>query len=177
MGLKNWTEIYNVSIIILKYNIKIRKEKIMETKQCSKCKRELTIDNFRWRNKAQGKLHSQCKDCEKERDKIHYLESKARREAVKTTANSQKENNLNIVEQYKECGCQKCGENRKYLLEFHHIDPKTKVNTIAHMIKSSSQDSLLKEIKKCVILCANCHREFHYLEKINNLTIREYLPG
>ena len=149
----------------------------METKQCSKCKRELTIDNFRWRNKAQGKLHSQCKDCEKERDKIHYLESKTRREAVKTTAKSQKENNLNIVEQYKKCGCQKCGEDRKYLLEFHHIDPKTKVNTIAHMIKSASEKGLIAELAKCDVLCANCHREFHYLNQETGIDYKTWVSS
>ena len=50
----------------------------METKQCSKCKRELPTTEFRWKNKAAGKLHSQCKDCQKAAEKIHYQESKSR---------------------------------------------------------------------------------------------------
>lgn len=36
-------------------------------------------------------------------------------------------------------------------------------------------DSLKKEIDKCICLCANCHREFHYLEKQYGITIEEYL--
>lgn len=30
-------------------------------------------------------------------------------------------------------------------------------------------------MKKCIILCANCHREFHYLERLNGITIDEFL--
>jgi len=34
---------------------------------------------------------------------------------------------------------------------------------------------VLKEIEKCILLCSNCHREFHYFEKVNKITIQEYL--
>ena len=43
------------------------------------------------------------------------------------------------------------------------------------MIKSSSIEKLIEEVDKCKLLCANCHREFHYLEKENNITLQEYL--
>jgi predicted HNH restriction endonuclease len=34
-----------------------------------------------------------------------------------------------------------------------------------------------EELKKCIPICSNCHREFHYLEKQNNITIKEYLKN
>ncbi|MDO4378800.1 MAG: hypothetical protein Q4C64_06705 [Erysipelotrichia bacterium] len=114
---------------------------MQKTKVCSKCKQELPITSFRWRNKAQGTLHSQCKECEKQADKIRYANSLQRQESVLSTAVLQKERNTTIVNNYKSCGCQKCGESREYLMEFHHIDPTQKENTIAHMIKSSSEKS------------------------------------
>ena len=43
------------------------------------------------------------------------------------------------------------------------------------MLKSASLENLQKEIKKCVLLCANSHREFHFLEKEQNITFNEYL--
>lgn len=148
---------------------------IMETKICSKCKQELSVSNFRWRNKSLGKLHSQCKNCEKQSEKIRYAQSKERQISVLNTAIQQKERNILIVEEAKQCGCQKCNEKRLYLMEFHHINPEEKINTIAHMIKSASESSLKKELSKCIVLCANCHREFHYFNKINNISIEEYL--
>lgn len=135
----------------------------MEDKKiCSKCKQELPMSMFRWRNKKLGKVHSQCKACESAAEKIRYANSKQRQQSVTEKALLQKENNTNIVNIAKQCGCQKCGELRPYLMEFHHTNPKEKVNTIAHMIKSSSQANLEKELQKCVVLCANCHREFHF---------------
>ena len=150
----------------------------MDTKKCSKCGKELPLSEFRFRNKAQGKLHSQCKECEKQRDKIHYQESKARRDAVTATALAQKNINLEIVNNFKKQGCAKCGEKRIYVLDCHHIDPSQKVSSLNYMIKSNSEFGVRQELKKCIVLCANCHREFHYLQQQNNnFTIQQYLNG
>lgn len=146
-----------------------------QVKECTKCHKVLPWDNFRWKNKSLNKKHSQCKDCEKAADKKHYAESKERRENVKATANFQKQRNILLVENARKKGCQKCGEKRPYVLDFHHINPEDKIKDIAHMIKSSSEQSLLAEIEKCVILCANCHREWHYLEKEKGITIQKFL--
>lgn len=149
----------------------------METKICSKCKRELPLDNFRWKVKSQGKKHSQCKECQSKSEKKYYRENTERQQAVRERANFQKQANVEYVEYRKECGCQKCGEKRKFALDFHHINPEEKVDNIAHMIKSSSIDNLEKEINKCVVLCSICHREFHILEKELGITLEQYLNG
>ena len=54
------------------------------------------------------------------------------------------------------CGYDKCRE----ALEWHHIDPSTKDITPAKVF-SRSYDRILEELSKCVLLCANCHREEH----------------
>lgn len=59
--------------------------------------------------------------------------------------------------------CEKCGESRLYLIQFHHIDPATKEFCIGAQATSKTIEALEKEIKKCVCLCSNCHDEFHYL--------------
>ena len=142
----------------------------METKICSKCKSEKPTTEFRWRNKSKGTLHSQCKECEKIRDKIHYKESVLRRNSVITTALNQKNRNTEIVDKARSCGCKKCGESRFYVLDFLHRNPEEKANVIAHMIKSSSAENLIAELEKCDVLCANCHREFHYLNKESGIS-------
>jgi hypothetical protein len=59
--------------------------------------------------------------------------------------------------------CSKCGDDRHYLLEWHHRDPDTKefmVSRAAH--DSTNKEKVLKEMDKCDVLCSNCHREVHY---------------
>lgn len=59
--------------------------------------------------------------------------------------------------------CQRCGYDRcGAALEFHHRDPKGKDFEIT---KSMSWDKILVELKKCDLLCSNCHREEHNAEK------------
>ena len=57
--------------------------------------------------------------------------------------------------------CECCGYNKCLAaLEFHHVDPMTKERAIAVM-KNYSEQKLRDEINKCVLVCANCHREIH----------------
>ncbi len=102
------------------------------TKVCTKCQRELPLENFRWKNKSQNKKHSQCRECQKLQEKQHYQESLDRRKAVLQTALNQKERNIFYVEKYKEQGCQKCGEKRFYVLDCHHIDESEKQIILAN---------------------------------------------
>jgi predicted HNH restriction endonuclease len=55
--------------------------------------------------------------------------------------------------------CKMCGYN-KYIgvLEFHHIDRFVKDSNYASM-RNWSFDSKKGELDKCILLCANCHRE------------------
>lgn len=53
--------------------------------------------------------------------------------------------------------CSICGENDPRVLEFDHLDPKTKSYNISEMI-SLSIKKIEEEVLKCRILCANCHR-------------------
>lgn len=62
------------------------------------------------------------------------------------------------------------------MLDFHHKDKSEKEFTIGKM-KKGSLELLENEIKKCAVLCANCHREFHYLEREKNITLEQYLQN
>lgn len=56
--------------------------------------------------------------------------------------------------------CTKCGyKNNIKALDFHHIDGK-KEKTISQL-SSSKMSKILKELDKCILLCANCHRKEH----------------
>jgi hypothetical protein len=59
--------------------------------------------------------------------------------------------------------CQKCGENHPACLDFHHRVPNEKEEQVAILVgKRRSIQRIMKEIEKCDVLCANCHRKLHY---------------
>lgn len=61
--------------------------------------------------------------------------------------------------------CVDCGESDPIVLEFDHINPLNKFKQISRLLSGHySWDSVLKEIKKCDIRCANCHRRKTYKE-------------
>jgi hypothetical protein len=70
----------------------------------------------------------------------------------------------NIKKQYH---CLMCKTKDYRVLDFHHRDPTTKVDRVAHMLDRASKTKILNEIKKCDCLCSNCHRILHYEEKQN----------
>lgn len=77
-----------------------------------------------------------------------------------------------LIINYKNKGCEKCGEKRHWLLDFHYINKENKEKAIYNIM---GIPRLLKEIDKCIVLCSNCHRDFHYLEKTQNINIINYL--
>ena len=61
-----------------------------------------------------------------------------------------------------ESGCVDCGATHPAILDYHHINPSEKEYSIANSVKNGwSKERILKEIEKCVVLCANCHRIRH----------------
>lgn len=76
--------------------------------------------------------------------------------------------------------CAKCGETRKYCISFHHIEPKTKLFCIGGGTRKNDDESMIaEEVKKCVCLCENCHREYHHFyghrPKDTRAALEEYL--
>jgi len=129
----------------------------MNTKICTKCRKELPLTSFY--SRGNGRYRSECKECHNNYVKEQYHKRKE-------TIDDFKKQQL----------CRKCGEKRYYLLDFHHIDPSIKEDTVSRMISNrNSIEQIQEEIKKCIVLCANCHREFHFLEKEKNITLKEYL--
>ncbi|HUZ29482.1 MAG TPA: helix-turn-helix domain-containing protein [Solirubrobacteraceae bacterium] len=59
--------------------------------------------------------------------------------------------------------CVLCGYGRDFgALEFHHLDPECKRLTLSSQGVTYSLDALRAEAQKCVLLCANCHREVEH---------------
>lgn len=56
------------------------------------------------------------------------------------------------------CSYRKCNQ----VLELHHIDPKEKDFAISNATSRKLTDKIKKELDKCILVCANCHREIHH---------------
>jgi predicted HNH restriction endonuclease len=86
---------------------------------------------------------------EKNKEKI-YQQKMGRRKRLKEEA-------VKIAgEKCKVCGYNKCIS----ALEFHH-NQSNKEGNVSTLLKNGSRQKLLKEAEKCILLCANCHRELH----------------
>ena len=58
--------------------------------------------------------------------------------------------------------CQCCGYDKCIqALEFHHINPNEKEFSFGDNTNRSWKDTR-EELQKCILLCANCHREAHF---------------
>jgi hypothetical protein len=58
--------------------------------------------------------------------------------------------------------CQICGYKRYTgALEFHHLNNSEKRFELSVRDLTKSWTEIIKEVHKCLLLCANCHREIH----------------
>jgi len=57
--------------------------------------------------------------------------------------------------------CSICGEKDPACLDFHHKNKSEKKFEIMVKRKIRTIEEVLEEIKKCDIVCANCHRKIH----------------
>ncbi len=111
-----------------------------------------------------------CQECRRELDKKGNRKKFCSRPCV------QKFHNRIIKATYKERAetrklyflalsgnkCSGCGYNRNYTaLEFHHTKKNKELKLDARGLATRSISVLMKEWKKCRLLCANCHREEH----------------
>ncbi len=63
-------------------------------------------------------------------------------------------------------GCSRCDEDHVAALTFHHLNPAEKICSInAAMSRGFPFDKVLAEVRKCIVLCFNCHHKLHYEER------------
>ena len=141
-------------------------------KKCPKCNEEKLLLEFSNNKNNADRLCRVCKKCQAEYDNKHYLKNTGKH---KTRRKLNQQNIAQWLKEYKQkLSCIKCGDKRYYLIDFHHKNPNEKEFNISDL-KKRSISAMLNEIEKCVPLCSNCHREFHHLEKNDNIDLNKYL--
>lgn len=55
-------------------------------------------------------------------------------------------------------------------MEFDHREPSTKRRAVANMVsQGQSWQTILEEIAKCDLVCANCHRIRHHAKDMKHV--------
>lgn len=130
-----------------KYNLKTNKKQVITKthKICAKCKQNKSHDLFygRYDTKSHN-LSSYCKKC----SDINVL------------------NRMKIFKklciEYKGGSCFICNYSKSQnALEFHHNIPSEKEFNISEYSTTVFSDKIKQELDKCILVCANCHREIH----------------
>lgn len=72
--------------------------------------------------------------------------------------------------------CEICGYDKNYgAFDFHHLNPTEKEFQLdSRHLSNTNIEDLMKEADKCILLCANCHREAHYPDLEKNLFDERY---
>jgi len=139
-----------------------RKGNVTEYKKCSKCSEEKpsTAEFFYKHPNGKNGLRESCKECAS----IHMIAHRAelltkRRRSSRARAMKKKKR----LVKYLGGKCTFCGYDKCLAaFDFHHINAEEKSFGVGQGISECKKfEALLKEAKKCVLLCANCHRELH----------------
>ncbi len=107
-----------------------------------------------------------CKECANARSRAFYHKSKQDAEWVKErnekTARDGLEKKQRAVE-YLGGACHDCGGKFPLpVYDFHHLDPTEKEHNLGNILRRKNFSEIEKELSKCVLLCANCHRIRHF---------------
>lgn len=151
-------------------------------KKCTKCKKFLSYSKFNVRAISNDGLSSWCKNCLKKSQFTGTLYSNHSiivmyvynmnvnsicvysyiTSSCKTCEKKRRERAKKISHNLKLNGCAICGYDKcDAALEFHHVNPEDKKFNITNK-KILANQNISTELNKCILLCANCHREAHY---------------
>lgn len=136
----------------------------MRMKQCKNCKgppqnAEIGHPDCAFAKSARKKdgLQPWCKKCVKDSDHRRYMADKKKHRSWNM---SRRDKYYDLVTEYlQEHPCVSCGEADPIVLEFDHRDPGIKDSEVTRLLSYASWERILDEIKKCDVVCSNCHRK------------------
>src|SRR5689334_902136 len=121
-------------------------------KRCGRCGKVRLLKFFNKRRENQ--LQAYCQDCQKAANQSHYLNNKQSHleKAYKRRAHLRQ-----LINETKSKPCADCGISYPfYVMDFDHREDKN--FAISQAWRSRSWSTVLAEIEKCDVVCANCHR-------------------
>ena len=143
------------------------------------CYKTLPIEKFTWRNKSKGIRRHYCSSCRYKSDMRRYNKTPEAKQRYRAShAKWEKKHRAHlrsIINEIKlNSGCVDCeGTFPPSALEFDHVRGTKKYGISVMLSQGMPEDVILKEIEKCEVRCAPCHRTRHKNERaaINNPVI------
>jgi hypothetical protein len=132
-------------------------EAAVERRRCYRCRDLKPIEDFAWRRRAKGQHDSFCRPCRSAYGREHYQANRQRYidQAGKVKRRLTRERTLYLLEFFKTHPCVDCGERDPVVLEFDHLRDKS--FAIGPSLSRRGWQDILDEMKKCEVVCANCH--------------------
>lgn len=131
----------------------------METKRCSACRQEKSLEEFKIRYVRADRVVYQayCISCQREYRRAHYRANKPEyyRRVREREARIQA-----MAEAAKAKPCADCGNQyAPWKMDFDHVRG-VKIENVSQIARGyTSIRRLLEEIAKCEVVCAHCHRD------------------
>ena len=127
-------------------------------RRCGRCEEEKPDEDFAWRRIAKGQKDNYCRPCRAAYKKEHYASN--RQKYIDAAEQRRRvllaERMTFIVKYLRDHPCADCGEEDPVVLEFDHL--RDKKFAISSGVRGRAWQSVLDEMAKCEVVCANCHR-------------------
>jgi hypothetical protein len=129
-----------------------------DLRKCSRCRGLKPPAEFAWRRRKRLQRDTFCRACRAAYGREHYEANRDRyiEQARVQKRALQRERTAYLIEYFKGHPCVECGEADPVVLEFDHL--RDKAFAIGPSLSRRSWQSILDEIEKCEVVCANCHR-------------------
>ena len=153
---------------ILKYKSLVDDKEVPEGHiYCKSCNTIHPMELFSSDKKGKYGKTATCKPCASKRTRDLYLKRRQDPEwyeQYRLKINKKNQERKLFAIDYMGGRCQDCGGTfHPSVYDLHHLDPSTKEGNPSHFM-NKSDERLKEELKKCILLCANCHRIRHFKE-------------
>lgn len=133
-------------------------------KQCNKCHQLKPFSEFH-KNKTKPDGHGyMCKSCRREYHAKHY---KANSQAYIEKNKARRSALIDTIRELKNQPCADCQQlYPHYVMQFDHLPNFEKNENVCILMYKGAAKKIKEEIKKCELVCANCHaaRTWHRLQ-------------
>jgi hypothetical protein len=123
-------------------------------KKCKRCNVPKSKKMFNKNAQAKDGLFDWCRECQKEHFSDYYEKNKDRLLSEDKVTRRKRQSE---IEQIKNKPCADCGMTYpSYVMDFDHV--RGQKSFVVSQFGNMAWKTVLKEIRKCDVVCSNCHR-------------------